>query len=372
VGPQKRILLCATGLSPQIVTETLYALTVAERPRWIPTEVRLITTARGAEFAQLNLLSSEPGWFYRLCSEYQLPEIRFGDDCIKIIGDDEGHPLDDIRTQQDNDAAADCITALVRELAADTSTELHVSIAGGRKTMGYYLGYALSLYGRDQDRLSHVLVSQPFESHPDFYYPSLTERIIQTHSLKSEPLDCRRAEVGLAEIPFVRLRNGLPARLREGSASFSEVVHTANRGLQPARLVLEPRTRTAWVDDESIRFSKTQFTLLLWLAERAHNGKPAVNWARPAAADEFLATAQRVMNPMAGDYERMESSIKERKPVALRLAKYFEPHKARLNKALIDTLGERAAGRYMIRRHDRGTGYRVALPLTPEQIEIEP
>ena len=30
--------------------------------------------------------------------------------------------------------------------------------------MGFYLGYALSLYGRTQDRLSHVLVSSPYES----------------------------------------------------------------------------------------------------------------------------------------------------------------------------------------------------------------
>jgi CRISPR-associated protein (TIGR02584 family) len=35
-----------------------------------------------------------------------------------------------------------------------------MSIAGGRKTMGFYAGYALSLYGRAQDRMSHVLVEE--------------------------------------------------------------------------------------------------------------------------------------------------------------------------------------------------------------------
>ena len=50
VPPEKyprRVLLAVTGLSPQIVTETLYALAV-ERC-WIPTEVRVITTLQGAE-----------------------------------------------------------------------------------------------------------------------------------------------------------------------------------------------------------------------------------------------------------------------------------------------------------------------------------
>jgi CRISPR-associated protein (TIGR02584 family) len=28
---------------------------------------------------------------------------------------------------------------------------------GERKTMGFYVGYALSLFGRAQDRLSHVI-----------------------------------------------------------------------------------------------------------------------------------------------------------------------------------------------------------------------
>ena len=36
--------------------------------------------------------------------------------------------------------------------------------------MGIYLAYALQLFGRPQDVLSHVLVSEDFESHPDFFY----------------------------------------------------------------------------------------------------------------------------------------------------------------------------------------------------------
>ena len=89
----------------------------------------------------------------------------------------------------DNDATADAITERLRAFTADPETALHVSIAGGRKTMGYYLGYALSLFGRPQDRLSHVLVSPPFESHPQFYYPSPGERVIHTLGPNPQPLD---------------------------------------------------------------------------------------------------------------------------------------------------------------------------------------
>lgn len=72
----RRILLAVTGLSPQIVTRTLYAL-AREKPAFIPTEIHLITTQEGAERARLALLSDRPGWFNQLLRDYRLPDIQF-------------------------------------------------------------------------------------------------------------------------------------------------------------------------------------------------------------------------------------------------------------------------------------------------------
>lgn len=157
----RRVLLAVTGLSPQIVTETLYGLAVTRQPAFIPTEVRLITTSAGAESAERSLLGADPGWFTRLCTDHALPPIAFSLAHIQIIRDAAGQPLADIRDPADNARVADQITETIRALTADPDCALHVSIAGGRKTMGYYAGYALSLFGRAQDRLSHVLVATP-------------------------------------------------------------------------------------------------------------------------------------------------------------------------------------------------------------------
>ncbi|MCU0841234.1 MAG: CRISPR-associated ring nuclease Csm6, partial [Thiobacillaceae bacterium] len=126
------------------MTETLHAL-IGLEPAFVPTEVYLITTREGAERARLALLSEEPGWFRRFRNDFDLPAIVFDEDHVKVLCDDLGGALDDIRTPRDNQRAADLITETVRELTRDPDTALHVSIAGGRKTMGYYLGYALSL-----------------------------------------------------------------------------------------------------------------------------------------------------------------------------------------------------------------------------------
>jgi hypothetical protein len=124
----RRILVAVSGLSPQILTETLYGLAVANQPAFIPTEIHLITTVEGANRAQLNLLHPKDGHFGPLCDEYQLGHIEFSDQHIHIIKDTDGTPLDDIRTPQQNAAAADFITETIRTLTEDEQAALHVSV----------------------------------------------------------------------------------------------------------------------------------------------------------------------------------------------------------------------------------------------------
>ncbi|MBK8964255.1 MAG: TIGR02584 family CRISPR-associated protein [Candidatus Competibacteraceae bacterium] len=103
----RRILLCVAGLSPQIVTETLYALTVTGEPRFVPTEIHILTTAEGAERARLTLLGDEPGWFQRLRQDYGLPEIRFDLDTIHLLRAADGRLLDDASSTQPRRSQAD-------------------------------------------------------------------------------------------------------------------------------------------------------------------------------------------------------------------------------------------------------------------------
>lgn len=135
----RRVLLAITGLSPQVVTETVYALTIERSRPFVPTEIHLLTTREGAERARLALLSSEPGWFHRLRQDYGLPQIAFDESRIHQLRDEHGTALDDIRTPEQNRLAADFIIEHVRGLTSDPDCAVHVSIAGGRKTMGFFL-----------------------------------------------------------------------------------------------------------------------------------------------------------------------------------------------------------------------------------------
>ena len=368
----RRILLAVTGLSPQVVTETLYALAVKRSPKWVPTKIRLITTATGAREARLNLLTPKTGWFHRMRADYGLPAIAFANNDVVALDRADGTPLDDIRTPEENQLAANLIIETVRDLTADPDTALHVSIAGGRKTMGYYLGYALSLYGRPQDRLSHVLVSEPYETNRDFFYPTPSEHIIRVRrNGKEYTFDAKEADVQLAEIPFVRMRDGLPDRLRSGQSSFGAAVAAANRGHAEPRLVVDLPSREVRVDDELLKLGPTEFTFLFWLARRAREDRAAVDWSQWAAAEEFLDAAKQVLNPNGGDYERIENALEWRRNSAIKLAKYFEPHKSRVNTALQKALGQTAALRYsIVRSGTKSAGPLFYLQLTRQQIDI--
>ncbi len=367
----RRILLAVTGLTPQVVTETLYALACRTEDPWIPHEVHLITTSTGASNAQLNLLNPD-GWFHRLCADYHLPAIAFPEANIHVLCDDQGQPLEDIRTQAHNTLAADFITEVVRQLTADPQSELHVSIAGGRKTMGYYLGYALSLYGRPQDRLSHVLVSDPYETNREFYYPTpYLHRIHSKRGDKEVTLDARHAVVDLAAIPFVQLRQGLPDNLRHGQTTFTRAVATANRGMEPPRLEIDISQYQVRADDQVVKLSETECLVLLWLAQRAARGEAATDWSARDMAEEFLGLVAQVTNPMSGHYDRIARTFEESHFVAVRIGKYFEPHKSRINKVFEQTLGTLPAARYQIDRVRHAERTYFCLPLEPDQISIQ-
>lgn len=258
----KKILLSVTGMSPAVVTETLFAL-VTEKG-FIPDEIQVITTLQGKNKVLDTLCGIEGGrkkqkgaleeFIEDYGKQYGIEQIHFDESCIHIIEDENGEQLADIRTAQENNLAADKIVSLVGNLCSDENSQLHVSIAGGRKTMGFFMGYALSLYGREQDSLSHVLVSADFENIQSFYYPKPYSYKINNRD--GVEFDAMNAKVMLAEIPWVRLGLGISDELLGGKISYSDSVAKAQQ------LYKKPQIRfLSPMDDQKVLFGDTLIKL---------------------------------------------------------------------------------------------------------------
>lgn len=363
----RRILLAVTGMSPQIVTETLYALGVggnrtdAQEP-FIPTEIHLLTTTTGAQEARTALLHEDGGQFHTLLADYpQLGQPRFDDTCIHIIRDAQGNPLADIRTPEENASAADTITALMAELTNDPDSTLHVSIAGGRKTMGFYLGYAFSLFARPQDELSHVLVSSPFEGHPEFFFKPATPRRLTTRDGRN--IDTADAVITLAKIPVVRLRHGQPQSLLDGKATFNETVSAIQKSIEPARLRIDLRNKQVWCGGESVKLQAILLAWLAWWAHRRLSDAAPTNW-RMASAQEFLDIYRQVVGLHSAMYEKTCERLKEGME-----KNFFSENNAKLKAALRRQL-QLSATPYFIQTSGKRPNTVYSLVLPASMIEL--
>src|SRR5215213_7534221 len=130
---KRNILLCVAGATPQIITETLYALTQQQNPKVKIDEIRVITTLEGRNRVVATLLDKEKGMFYQFCDDFGIAadSITFDETCISLLRTRDGRTLEDIRTPEENELAGDQICEIVRELCKDENTRIFASAAGG-------------------------------------------------------------------------------------------------------------------------------------------------------------------------------------------------------------------------------------------------
>ena len=187
-----------------------------------------------------------------LADEYRLPSVSLKESSFIVPADDGGLLLDDIRNALENEKMGDLITSFIREKTADPSVRLHCSIAGGRKTMSFYLGSAMQLFGRPWDKLYHILVAPEFESNPEFFYKPLKHGTLKSNG---KMLNTKNAEITLAELPFIRLRDklsledtGFAGLVREGQREIDIAI------VQP-EIVVKLSERTIKIGRKTVRLA---------------------------------------------------------------------------------------------------------------------
>jgi CRISPR-associated protein (TIGR02584 family) len=359
-----RVLLVVSGMSPQIITETLYGLFIEEN--WIPNEIHLITTIQGRDNAVLQLLEQQQtglGYFHRFLNDYNITQtIKFDESTIHVICKDEV-PLHDLKTPADNEAAADCISETIRALTANDHTELHVSLAGGRKTMGFYAGYALSIYGRQWDSLSHVLVSEDYESLRDFFYPTPYSQVIYKNT---KPLDTKKAEIWLAKIPFVKLRSFIPNHTLMAENTFSQIINIINNTTTHKSLLINIKTRTIRLGNIELALKPRELSLYYTFAKAAKNNKKTITVHKDEKENTEITSAYlKIFKQIKGNDSDIENSEKNLKRGMGR--DYFDTIKSLLKNKITKTLGVEAAKPYLIQTGKRGQS-EFFINIEPEHI----
>lgn len=368
------VLIALCGLTPQVVTETLWAL-ARQRPAIVPDKLCIITTESGKEACE-RLLLGKRGRLASYLKEYPSSRlIRCGPGSLITLKRADGQPIEDLRTQQDNLAVADQLAAVIRGLTRRPNVRLHCSLAGGRKTMGVLLTAVLQIYGRPDDRLYHVLVPPAFESHPDFFYIPMRPRLLAPH--EGRRLNTREARIELAEIPYVRLRAFLSEELLRQELPFSELVSRAQRELRalerPEPVRVDAAGGRVRVGGTTVSLAPAQARLYAAFAriKAGHCVQP-----QRKTCGECIACYQEVSKANWGEVHRRLETLAEGRLLSPTDARGEETSLAvgrfrsllsKTNRALAEGLGsERLAARYGIRsvRESGATRYGLAADKT--------
>jgi len=211
----KNILICVSGLTPQIITETLYCLSVQKKIQI--DELYVFTTAKGRDVILgldefYNKREKDPypplmDEIKRMCAKYMKIKLpKFDINHIKVATD-LSIELNDIRNDKANKLFPNTLCEFMNEKSKDTNNNMYCSISGGRKSMSVDMAFALSLFGRENDKLLHVLThkNQEFKH----FFPETKNQ---------------EKELELAELPYVRLRSIIGRETK--NKSFDKMKYT--------------------------------------------------------------------------------------------------------------------------------------------------
>ena len=310
------VLFAVLGMSPSVLTETVWAL-AGERDMRLPDRVVVLTTSEGRKKLARDLFDSGrgPGGWERLRKALKARgldsagRLQFGPaaDHVRLFPAPSGAgDLADIATSADNLAAADFILRELRAFTENPDTTVLASIAGGRKTMSALLMSCMSLLGREQDRVLHVLVNPPYDTplDPPFLFP---ERNVKHRSRDGGGYRSDGACIDLVDVPFVRMRGWYEGAFKSAPPGYAALVSGVQRRAPTPRnypeLLLDRTKGRLLVDKtDDARLSATEFAVLVLLL-----GGVA---APKAIHDSLLAFKQKTLDSSAPEWlhELKESS----------------------------------------------------------------
>jgi len=271
---QKNILIAVSGLTPQIITETLYCLAVKKKIQI--DELYIITTSKGRDIIfgtdeEFNIKRKYPPLkreIKRLCDTYKIKFPKFDNNDNHIItAKEQSTDLYDIRNDKHNKLFPNKVCEFIKDKTRIKETILHCSISGGRKTMSVDLAFALSLFGKQEDKLYHVLIDEKLEFSKFFPENKKEDALLE-----------------IAEIPYVKLRP-LIAEQTENKAfksmSYTDIVNYMQRQLKiksSDKLYISKKRNEIWFgENERVKMLPKELMMYTYFIERKNSGFPSLH-----------------------------------------------------------------------------------------------
>ena len=291
VESSRTILVAGMGASPAVLTETVWALAHQKQPV-VPDEIVVITTKLGKESLRPAIMSGAPSVWERLQAALRKEKIAidgklfFGDTSIRVIPDEKGNAADDLRNGADNMRAADFMLHELRAYADESDTTILCSIAGGRKTMSALLFSCMTLVGREQDKVYHVLIPPEYDGNnlrnPRFYFPQrgTKHEVFADGKSTGKKVSSLKINIELFEVPFVRMRGWYEEKFsKKQMPGYKTLVDWMQSTLPPAEaypdIQIDAYQGSVKVDGHDVSLSNNEFAVLILAANGCQREKMA-------------------------------------------------------------------------------------------------
>lgn len=368
----KTVLLAVCGLSPQIITETLYAL--HQQGQRIDA-VRILTTRAGKDACIASLFRDGDGHWRRYLDEYGLAANApdFSPRSLLAVADAQGREMDDISSENDSERFLRACMEQAFELTRHADQRVLFSIAGGRKTMGACLALAAQCYGRSQDRVYHVLV-QPteFEGCRDFFFPPRPPRLLEVRNREGRPcfMDSAQAEVTLVPMPFFSLRGHLTPSLLRQPENPATLMLSLVREDKPELTVDLREKNLVWKKTEC---DLSAAPLALYALLALHKQQSGCTHADCQNCRDCFLTPEQILERQ-DELTRLYRRLTTREPVASGITgldtEYFQSYRSKINRAILLCFGDHEGRQLSIERVGERPNSRYGILLDRRRIKV--
>lgn len=279
-----KILIALVGTSPAVVTETLWALAnpnVLPDKQFLPDQLVLITTGEGRTAIEGELLNSSGrvAPLVALAALVGAPHLAVEGQGLEVRvpelprltvqgtdkGDDNTEPDSDVHSQDELGRMGDLIFSTLHQFTSQPTSQICLSIAGGRKTMSHLAGTAMAMLARPDDFMTHVLVNpSDIERCTDYFYPFFKAADLSippapgSADQRAMKVTQTHENVRLSTVPFLRLRNikGIANAVSNYAAhGFTLSVARANEQLRSGKqwaLTYQKESGKVYLDQQDI------------------------------------------------------------------------------------------------------------------------
>lgn len=236
---EKNVLITVLGMSPAVVTETIWAL-FREGEEQVPDEVCIVTSEKGRMGFKKGVLDT--GIWGEMKAAVGKEGMRL--EWWMLTDPSTGEALDDIVNSEHQEIVADKLLEIIRRYKNPQGDPYHIvaSIAGGRKSMSALMYAAMSLAAEETDRITHVLVDDEVTRIRDFFYPGQKKQelsYMDRNDQQEKSLTAANVRCELADLPFVPLSFLVGSNKNLAEGSFNTLVEKAKvrcRDLDPRKI----------------------------------------------------------------------------------------------------------------------------------------